>query len=91
MSDLAKRLVNQGKQADLMVANNVLAHVPDINDFVRGFASLLKPQGVATFEFPHLMQLIEQKQFDTIYHEHFSYLSFTTVDASLQSQRTLSV
>jgi len=54
--------------------------VPDINDFVRGFTLLLKPQGVATFEFPHLMQLIENKQFDTIYHEHFSYLSFSTVD-----------
>jgi 2-polyprenyl-3-methyl-5-hydroxy-6-metoxy-1,4-benzoquinol methylase len=77
---LAKRLVDQNKQADLMVANNVLAHVPDINDFVKGFAILLKPQGVATFEFPHLMNLIEQKQFDTIYHEHFSYLSFITVD-----------
>ena len=77
---LAQELVNQGKQADLIAANNVLAHVPDINDFVRGFALLLKPQGVATFEFPHLMQLIEHKQFDTIYHEHFSYLSFSTVD-----------
>lgn len=77
---LAQTLVNQGKQADLMAANNVLAHVPDINDFVKGFAQLLKPQGVATFEFPHLMQLIEYKQFDTIYHEHFSYLSFSTVD-----------
>ncbi len=65
---------------DLLVANNVLAHVSDINDFVRGCALLLKPQGVATFEFPHLMQLIEHKQFDTIYHEHFSYLSFSTVD-----------
>ena len=77
---LAQKLVSQGKQADLMVANNVLAHVPDINDFVRGCALLLKPQGAATFEFPHLMQLIEHKQFDTIYHEHFSYLSFSTVD-----------
>lgn len=77
---LAKKLVHQGKQADLLVANNVLAHVSDINDFVRGCALLLKPQGVVTFEFPHLMQLIEQKQFDTIYHEHFSYLSFSTVD-----------
>ena len=77
---LAQNLVNQGKQADLMAANNVLAHVPDINDFVSGFALLLKPQGVATVEFPHLMQLIEHKQFDTIYHEHFSYLSFSTVD-----------
>ena len=77
--DLAQRLADRGRQADLMVANNVLAHVPDINDFVKGFAILLKPHGVATFEFPHLMQLIEQKQFDTIYHEHFSYLSFRTV------------
>lgn len=77
---LAQKLAKQGKQVDLMVANNVLAHVPDINDFVRGFTLLLKPQGVATFEFPHLMHLIEQKQFDTIYHEHFSYLSFTTVE-----------
>ena len=78
--NLAQKLVDQGRQADLMVANNVLAHVPDINDFVKGFALLLKPEGVATFEFPHLMQLIEQKQFDTIYHEHFSYLSFSTVN-----------
>jgi len=76
---LAKRLLNQGKQADLMTANNVLAHVPDINDFVAGFATLLKPEGVATFEFPHVMNLIEERQFDTIYHEHFSYLSFMTV------------
>lgn len=76
---LADRLVSQGRQADLMVANNVLAHVPDINDFSAGFTALLKPQGVATFEFPHLMKLIEQNEFDTIYHEHFSYLSFTAV------------
>ena len=75
---LAKKLAEQGKQADLTVANNVLAHVPDINDFVAGFAFLLKPHGVATFEFPHLFKLIEDSQFDTIYHEHFSYLSFTT-------------
>ena len=76
---LAKRLVNQGEQADLTVANNVLAHVPDINDFVAGFAFLLKPNGVSTFEFHHLMQLVADKQFDTIYHEHFSYLSLTSV------------
>lgn len=76
---LAKTLVAQGKQADLTAANNVLAHVPDINDFVAGFAHLLKPQGVATFEFPHLMRLVEKTQFDTIYHEHFSYLSLTAV------------
>ena len=76
---LAEKLVAMGKQADLTVANNVLAHVPDINDFVSGFAVLLKPQGVATFEFPHVMHLIEENQFDTIYHEHFSYLSLTAV------------
>lgn len=76
---LARKLVTQGKQADLTAANNVLAHVPDINDFVAGFATLLKPYGVATFEFPHLLQLIAGNQFDTIYHEHFSYLSLTAV------------
>lgn len=77
---LAQQLVAAGKQADLTAANNVLAHVPDINDFVSGFALLLKPQGVATFEFPHLLRLIEGNQFDTIYHEHFSYLSLTAVE-----------
>ena len=76
---LARELVDQGKQADLTVANNVLAHVPDINDFVSGFAALLKPTGVATFEFPHLLRLVAENQFDTIYHEHFSYLSLTAV------------
>lgn len=77
---LAGELVAKGHAADLTVANNVLAHVPNINDFVAGFAVLLKPQGVASFEFPHLMQLVQQCQFDTLYHEHFSYLSFTTVE-----------
>jgi len=77
--DLAKKLVAEGKQADLTAANNVLAHVPDINDFVSGFSYLLKSNGVATFEFPHLMQLVKHTQFDTIYHEHFSYLSLTAV------------
>jgi predicted TPR repeat methyltransferase len=77
---LANKLVAQGKQADLTAANNVLAHVPDINDFVSGFAVLLKPNGVATFEFPHLMQMVKHTQFDTIYHEHFSYLSLTVVN-----------
>lgn len=77
---LAKELAAQGKQADLTAANNVLAHVPDINDFVAGFAVLLKAQGVATFEFPHLLKLIAENQFDTIYHEHFSYLSLTAVN-----------
>ncbi|OAI13863.1 SAM-dependent methyltransferase [Methylomonas koyamae] len=78
-AQLAERLVADGVRADLMAANNVLAHVPDINDFVRGFALLLKPAGVATFEFPHLLNLVESNQFDTIYHEHFSYLSLTAV------------
>jgi SAM-dependent methyltransferase len=78
--ELAQRLTAAGRAADLTVANNVLAHVPDINDFVAGFARLLKPQGVATFEFPHLVQLVEHCQFDTIYHEHFSYLSLTAVN-----------
>jgi 2-polyprenyl-3-methyl-5-hydroxy-6-metoxy-1,4-benzoquinol methylase len=77
---LADELVAAGQQADLTVANNVLAHVPDINDFTAGFSALLKPNGVATFEFPHLMRLIEGTQFDTIYHEHFSYLSLSAVD-----------
>ncbi len=76
---LAQALAADGKQADLTAANNVLAHVPDINDFVAGFAVLLKPHGVATFEFPHLLRLISESQFDTIYHEHFSYLSLTAV------------
>ncbi|OCQ93819.1 SAM-dependent methyltransferase [Limnothrix sp. PR1529] len=77
--DLAVRLAEERGQADLVVANNVLAHVPDINDFVLGVSKLLKPSGVATFEFPHLLNLIDQCQFDTIYHEHYSYLSLTAV------------
>jgi len=76
---LAQELAAQGRQADLMVANNVLAHVPDINDFVSGFGVLLKSQGVATFEFPHLLRMVQECQFDTAYHEHFSYLSLTSV------------
>jgi 2-polyprenyl-3-methyl-5-hydroxy-6-metoxy-1,4-benzoquinol methylase len=71
----ARALVAEGLAADLTVANNVLAHVPDLNDFVGGFAAILKSEGVATFEFPHLANLIGQTQFDTIYHEHFSYIS----------------
>ena len=78
-ASLAKKLVALGHQADLTAANNVLAHVPDIRDFVVGFALLLKQQGVATFEFPHLLRLIAENQFDTIYHEHFSYFSLTAV------------
>ncbi|ATE76395.1 class I SAM-dependent methyltransferase [Pseudomonas frederiksbergensis] len=77
--DTATQLKSEGWAADLMVANNVLAHVPDINDFLGGFASLLKPTGVATFEFPQLLTLMAGQQFDTLYHEHYSYLSLTAV------------
>jgi SAM-dependent methyltransferase len=75
---LADELAREGKQADLIAANNVLAHVPDLRGFVGGMKALLKPQGVITVEFPHLMRLMERNQFDTIYHEHFSYFSFLT-------------
>jgi len=75
----AEELIRQGVQADLLVANNVLAHVPDLRDFVRGIRMILKPKGVVTVEFPHLLQLIRYNQFDTIYHEHFSCFSFLTV------------
>ncbi|HEY7965274.1 MAG TPA: class I SAM-dependent methyltransferase [Steroidobacteraceae bacterium] len=75
----AARIKQEFGPPDLLLGNNVLAHVPDINDFVAGMQLLLKPDGVITMEFPHLMQLMELNQFDTIYHEHFSYLSFTTV------------
>jgi SAM-dependent methyltransferase len=76
--DLAARLVAEGRRADLLVANNVMAHVPDLNDFVGGMEPLLAPHGVVTIEVPHLVQLVEGNQFDTIYHEHFSYFSFLT-------------
>ena len=76
---LARQLAQQGKQADLIVGNNVYAHVPDINDFTIGLKTALKPGGTITLEFPHLMRLIEYTQFDTVYHEHFSYLSLYTV------------
>jgi 2-polyprenyl-3-methyl-5-hydroxy-6-metoxy-1,4-benzoquinol methylase len=76
----ATELVELNKQADLLLGNNVLAHVPDLNDFVAGLKLLLKPEGTITIEFPHLLQLITQNQFDTIYHEHFSYFSFLTVE-----------
>lgn len=75
----ARELKEKGYAADLMLGNNVLAHVPDINDFVEGFHVLLKPDGFMTVEFPHLLNLVRETQFDTIYHEHFSYLSLTTV------------
>ncbi|HXZ97289.1 MAG TPA: class I SAM-dependent methyltransferase [Burkholderiales bacterium] len=77
---LAKELQAQGKSANLLLGNNVLAHVPDLNDFVAGLKILLKPHGVITMEFPHLLRLMLENQFDTIYHEHFSYFSFYTVE-----------
>ena len=75
-----ERVAAEHGQPDLLLGNNVLAHVPDINDFVAGMKLLLKPGGVITMEFPHLLRLMEQNQFDTIYHEHFSYFSFSTVE-----------
>ncbi|KLU02615.1 hypothetical protein RISK_005681 [Rhodopirellula islandica] len=83
--ELATELAGQNKRADLTAANNVLAHVPDINDFARGFSILLKDDGVATFEFPHLVKLVQESQFDTIYHEHFSYLSLSAVQSVFES------
>jgi len=83
---LAKELAAKNIFADLLLGNNVLAHVPDINDFVGGMKIVLSPQGVITMEFPHLMQLVDNNQFDTIYHEHFSYLSFGTVQKIFASQ-----
>lgn len=76
----AMELSRKNYQSDLLIANNVLAHVPNITDFVKGIAVLLKEKGVATFEFPHVYELVTKFQFDTIYHEHFSYLSFSTVN-----------
>lgn len=84
--ETAKELVQQGHQADLLVANNVLAHVPNLDDFIRGLKILLKPEGVITLEFPHLLNMIEECQFDTIYHEHFSYFSFLTVNRIFTSR-----
>jgi hypothetical protein len=81
---LARELAGQGRQADLIIGNNVYAHVPDINDFTAGLAAALKPEGTITLEFPHLLQLIEKVQFDTVYHEHFSYLSLHTVERIFQ-------
>jgi hypothetical protein len=79
--DLARQLVAEGGRADLIAANNVLAQVPDLNDFVAGIQVLLETDGVVTVEFPHLLNLMRENQFDTIYHEHFSYFSFVTVEA----------
>jgi hypothetical protein len=77
---LGRRLAEAGTGADLLVGNNVLAHVPALNDFIRGMALLLRPRGVITMEFPHLLRLIESGEFDTIYHEHFSYFSLLSVE-----------
>ena len=86
-SELAQeKLVDKGIKADLILGNNVLAHVPDINDFVKGVKIALKDTGVATFEFPHLYKLVDEYQFDTIYHEHFSYLSFFVVKGIFENQ-----
>jgi SAM-dependent methyltransferase len=82
--DVGRRLAGE-TQADLLLGNNVLAHVPDLNDFVSGMKALLKPGGVITMEFPHLMRLIDENQWDTIYHEHFSYFSFLTVSAVFEA------
>jgi hypothetical protein len=79
--ETAKELVKEGKRADLLLGNNVLAQVPDLNDFVGGLKILLQPTGVITFEFPHLMRLVAENQFDTIYHEHYSYFSWLTTEA----------
>lgn len=81
----ARNFVATRRPADLVIANNVLAHVPDLNDFVTGLAAVLAPQGVVTVEFPHLLQLVSQSQFDTIYHEHFSYFSFHTAQRVFSS------
>jgi SAM-dependent methyltransferase len=83
--DLARRLAGEGRSADLLAANNVMAHVPDLNDFVGGIATLLAPGGVATIEVPHLLRLVESNQFDTIYHEHFSYFSLLTARKVLEA------
>jgi 2-polyprenyl-3-methyl-5-hydroxy-6-metoxy-1,4-benzoquinol methylase len=84
---LAEDLVSKGKQADLVLGNNVLAQVPDINDFVAGIKILLKPQGIITLEFPHLSCLMQENQFDTIYHEHFSYFSFIAAEKILAAHQ----
>ena len=82
--DTARQMVEKYGKADLLIGNNVLAHVPDINDFVSGMKNFLSKKGLITMEFPHLLRLVEQNEFDTIYHEHFSYLSFTTVERIFQ-------
>ena len=85
--EFSESLISKKGKADLIIGNNVLAHVPDLNDFVSGLRNLLKADGVITMEFPHIMQLINNSQFDTIYHEHFSYFSFYTVKSVLEQHR----
>ena len=84
-ADLARELASEGKTADLIAANNVLAQVPDLNDFVAGFKTLLKPAGVVTIEFPHLLRTMERNEFDQVYHEHFSYFSLFTTSRILEA------
>ena len=84
-TQLAKELAAEGRRADLVLGNNVLAQVPDVNDFVDGLRVLLKPEGVLTLEFPHLLRLMERNEFDTIYHEHFSYFSMLTTVRILEA------
>jgi 2-polyprenyl-3-methyl-5-hydroxy-6-metoxy-1,4-benzoquinol methylase len=81
--ETARELASEGHSADLLIGNNVLAHVPDLNDFVAGFRKLLKVDGIVTLEFPHLLELVLSNEFDTIYHEHFSYFSFLTAESVL--------
>jgi 2-polyprenyl-3-methyl-5-hydroxy-6-metoxy-1,4-benzoquinol methylase len=81
--ETARELASEGHSADLLIGNNVLAHVPDLNDFVAGFRKLLKVDGIVTLEFPHLLELVLRNEFDTIYHEHFSYFSFLTAESVL--------
>jgi C-methyltransferase C-terminal domain/Putative zinc binding domain/Methyltransferase domain len=84
-TELAKQLAAEGRRADLILGNNVLAQVPDLNDFIEGLRIMLKPHGVVTLEFPHLLRLIEHNEFDTIYHEHFSYFSLLTTERILEA------
>lgn len=85
--ETAKKMAAEGKAADLLLGNNVLAHVPDLNDFIAGMRIALKPDGIITMEFPHLMRLMAENQFDTIYHEHLSYLSFLSVEQAFARHR----
>ncbi len=85
-AELGRQLAVEGRQANLIIGNNVYAHVPDINDFTAGLKAALKPDGVITLEFPHLLRLIKETQFDTIYHEHYSYLSLYTVQRIFAAQ-----